>query len=288
MGKLLLDKYSDYMSDGTLVGGKITVDGILLRIECDETELDFFERPVMKRNWTIQMISEDSMETIQLKNMPLIPTEIDMFSDGSLLIVQSRCLKDGTNIERNARRYNPNGQLISAFTLGDGIASVQIAEDDTIWVSYFDEGIFGNFGWDQPLGSDGLVAYNIEGEKIWGACDFNIIDCEALNVVSSKEVYFYYYDDNFLVKLDEMHEVNRYRVESGNSLDQFIFTENTFIAEVDMNTVMGYKIRNKTIVPDKKITFINETGKRIKGQCFMRGPYLYVCGADGVYGAKLM
>ena len=42
----------------------------------------------------------------------LTSVKVDLFSDGTLLIVQSRCLKDGDNIERNARRYNTNGQLI--------------------------------------------------------------------------------------------------------------------------------------------------------------------------------
>lgn len=80
---------------------------------------------------------------------------MDLFSDGTLLIVQGRCLKDGNYFERNARRYNRDGQLIDAFTLGDGINHVQIDDNDTIWLGYFDECVFGNFGWEQPMGNDG-------------------------------------------------------------------------------------------------------------------------------------
>lgn len=105
------------------------------------------------------------------------------------------------------------------------------------------------------MGRDGLAAYNEEGVKIWSAHDYGIIDCYALNVVSSREVYFYYYDDFFLVQLDGMKEVNRYHVQGGNKLDAFIFAGKSLIVRVDMNTVMRFKIRNRTIVPDGKLGF---------------------------------
>lgn len=280
--KVTLQKYIDYSSSLNFISGQITRDGTLLLIESPLQELDFFQRPVPKSNWTIRIIKDTGIETVVLKNTPLIPTEIDLFSDGSLLIVQGRCLKDGEYIERNARIYNPNGQLIKAFTLGDGISNVQIDETDTIWVSYFDEGIFGNFGWEQPMGSAGVIAYTMNGRKLWGASDYGIIDCDALNVASSKEVYFYYYDDFYLVQLCEMKETIRYRVE-GDTLQQFIFDQAGLIGQVDVSTIMRYSIRNRTISPKEKLQFVDETGKRIIGPIFMRGKFLYVYGKDGIY-----
>ena len=211
--KLILQKHVDYSTNMKFVGGQITRDGILLLIESNAYELDFFQHPVPKSNWKIRIIKSEGIETLELKNVPIMPSIADLFSDGTLLIVQSRCLKDGDNIERNARRYNTNGQLIEAFTLGDGISHVQIDETDTIWVGYFDEGIYGNFGWEQPMGSYGLIAYSMNGQKLWGGSNYEIIDCYALNVVSSKEVYFYYYDDFYLVQLSDMNESLRCRVE---------------------------------------------------------------------------
>ncbi|WP_176444820.1 hypothetical protein [Paenibacillus herberti] len=38
------------------------------------------------------------------------------------------------------------------FLLGDGIQSVQVTDKGIIWTSYFDEGVFGNNGWDKPIG----------------------------------------------------------------------------------------------------------------------------------------
>ncbi|OIJ20177.1 hypothetical protein BKP45_10045 [Anaerobacillus alkalidiazotrophicus] len=286
MEKLVLQKYFDYSSNLNLISGQITKEGTLILIESDLQELDFFHRPVPKRNWTIQIIKSDSVETVELKNVPLLPTGVDLFSDGTLLIVQGRCLKDGKYIERNARRYNPNGQLIEAFTLGDGIEHVQIDDNDTIWVSYFDEGVFGNFGWEQPMGSEGLVAYNINGHKLWGAGSFGIVDCYALNVASSKEVYFYYYADSFLVQLNEMKETIRYRIE-GDTINQFIFDKTSLIGQVDMNTIMRFRKNNRTITPKEKLQLIDENGKPIIGPVFMRGTFLYAYGKDGIYIKRL-
>lgn len=89
--------------------------------------------------------------------------------------------------------------------LGDGIQSVQATSNGIIWTSFFDEGIFGNFGWNDPVGACGLVAWNAEGNKIY---DFQpiddldcICDCYALNVESDADVWLYYYTDFPLVHL---------------------------------------------------------------------------------------
>ncbi len=274
----------DYSSDLNFVAGQVARVGNLLFIESDQLELDFFERPVAKTNWSIKIIKDGHIETIELKNLPLIPTEVDIFSDGTVLIVQSRCLKDGNDVERNARRYNPNGQLVDAFTLGDGIQQVQIDESDTIWVSYFDEGIFGNFGWDDPLGSDGVVAYTIHGKRLWGASNFGIVDCYALNVVSSQEVYFYYYDDFYLVKLNKKKDAVRYRVNRRHhTLQQFMFDKTDLIGQIDGNTFFRYRKHLQSYTQKKKIEFLDEKGKRIIGPVFMRGSFLYIYGKDGIY-----
>ncbi|WP_186579517.1 hypothetical protein [Aquibacillus kalidii] len=272
----------DYSSDLNFIGGKVTRDGTLLLIESDILELEFNERPAMKHNWTIRIIKENMIKSVRLKNVPLVPTEVDMFSDGTILIVQVRCSKDGNDIERNARRYNPNGQLIEAFTLGDGIEHVQIDDKDTIWVSYFDEGIFGTSEWEYPMGSDGLIAYTIGGDKLWGASQYGIIDCYALNVVSTKEVYFYFYDESFLVYLNERKESARYRIE-GDTVDQFVFDQKGLIAQTDIYTIKRFQIRNRTIVPKEKVQLIDENGKRIIGPVFMRGSYLYAYGKEAIY-----
>lgn len=281
--KLMMQKWMDFTINKNYVDGQITNDGTLVLIETELQELEYIQWPAPKRNWTIRMIKEDRNEAIELKNVPLLPSMVDFFSDGTILIVQSRCDGDGENLGRNARRYNLNGQLISAFTLGDGINAVQIDETDTIWVGYFDEGVFGDYTYGELMGSDGLVAYSIEGQKLWGAGHYEIADCYALNVVHSKEVYFYYYDDFHLVQLNDQQEVARFLVEGDDTFQQFILDQQNLIVQVDSYTLMRYKIRNRTITPADNLYLIDEHGKRISGQVFMRGKYLYAFGKNGLY-----
>ena len=107
--------------------------------------------------------------------------------------------------QKNGRIYGCDMELKTEILLGDGIMDVQVTKSGTIWTSYTDEGVFGNFGWNQPIGESGLVAWDRYGKKIFeysptsGLDD--IIDCYALNVKSDNDVYFFYYTDFFLVHL---------------------------------------------------------------------------------------
>jgi hypothetical protein len=91
------------------------------------------------------------------------------------------------------------------MVFGDGIADVQVASDHRIWVSYFDEGVFGNFGWPfPPMGSDGLLCFDNEGSIVWrfhspGGFD-TISDCYALNAANDA-VWIYYYTDFPIVRI---------------------------------------------------------------------------------------
>lgn len=284
MEKMTLTKIIPYHSTRNFISAQITMEGKLILIESDQQELDYFERPVKKANWTIRIIDEDNIDTIEIKNIAFIPSEVDMFSDGTILLVQPRCEKKGLVIERNARIYNPNGQLISAFTLGDGIEQMQIDETDTIWVGYFDEGIFGNFGWEEPIGSDGVIAFDKSGEKLWGARKFSIIDSYALNVTSSTHVQFYYYDDFKIVTLNEKKKVkSSYRIEGETSIQQFAFDENGLIGLALGNELIRYRKKGRTYAQKDKIQLVDNFGKRIIGPVFLRGKYIYANGKDGIY-----
>ena len=74
---------------------------------------------------------------------------VQVLPDGEILAASTRCRrwKDGS-YDLNARVYRPDGALKSEFCLGDGIEHMQTDTSGRIWVGYFDEGVFGNFGWD--------------------------------------------------------------------------------------------------------------------------------------------
>ncbi|RKH45065.1 hypothetical protein D7Y23_26540 [Corallococcus sp. AB050B] len=133
--------------------------------------------------------------------------------DGEVLLVNARCryLSEKQH-ERNAHVYSPEGLLLRELTLGDGIADVQTTLDGQVWVSYFDEGVFGNRGWggegpQRPIGEDGLVRFDALGQRQESGVRMAlpgeqiIADCYALNVASEQETWFYSYTDFPLVRM---------------------------------------------------------------------------------------
>lgn len=106
--------------------------------------------------------------------------------------------------DQNASVYDMNGRRQWSFHVGDGVEDVQVSERSTVWVSYFDEGVYG----DTDLAKSGLVSLDRHGEPIfrydslYARSDVPVIcDCYAMNVCSDKEIWLYYYPDFPLVKL---------------------------------------------------------------------------------------
>lgn len=115
-----------------------------------------------------------------------------------LLLCGSRSYHHGGgNIERNARVYTADGQLVREFCLGDGIEHLSVTPDNHIWCGYFDEGIFGNYGWDDPLGKSGLVKWSPDGRIVreyQGTGNRFIADCYAMTTLGNEAAFHYYTD----------------------------------------------------------------------------------------------
>ena len=129
----------------------------------------------------------------------------------NILVVGPRCSRKRDGIpELNARVYNGIGAVTAEFCLGDGIEHVQTDNAGNIWAAYFDEGVFGNFGWGtsnnaEPIGSAGLIRFDQTGKKRWeyhppDGLD-SICDCYALNV-SSNGVWACYYTGFPIIRID--------------------------------------------------------------------------------------
>jgi hypothetical protein len=126
--------------------------------------------------------------------------------DGNLLLAGARChFRGAEDFDRNGRLFSPRGSAISENLLGDGIQDVQVDAEGAIWTSYFDEGIFGNSGWENPIGAAGLVAWDASGRKLY---EFepesnldSMCDCYALNVDFTGSVWCCYYTEFPLVRL---------------------------------------------------------------------------------------
>lgn len=282
--EITLQKRMDDLFQGYFWAGQVASDGSLLLVYTKEAEIDFFERPIKPQDWLIYQIKATDITAISLKNITLLPDFVDVLTDDTILVVQSRCEKTTISVEKNAAVFTKDGQKINTFTLGDGIEHVQVDDANQIWVGYFDEGVFGNFGWENPIGTAGLAMFNQSGKKIWEEATGKIVDCYALNVVNQDEVYYHYYDDFHTVKLQGNKEVARYRMKNGNSLDQFIFTQSDeVIAEVDSGILQRFRVEHHAFIPQEKISLVNETGKKLNGQLFMRGNQLYLFGRKGIY-----
>ncbi|MEK8130728.1 hypothetical protein WMW72_22740 [Paenibacillus filicis] len=118
---------------------------------------------------------------------------------GLLLLVGARCTYYGVDqYDLNAKVCDYQGHTVREFLLGDGIQSVQVTERGTIWTSYFDEGVFGNNGWNQPIGAQGLLAWDEHGSNLYADQVSEIADCYALNAVHEEKIWFYYYTDFLL------------------------------------------------------------------------------------------
>ena len=102
---------------------------------------------------------------------------IDRLSDGRWLLADSRAAPG----ETNGRLYAPDGTPAGAIALGDGIEHIRCAADGTIWVGYFDEGVFSGQnkegGW--PISSSGIARFASDGTVLWS---FNARDGAGLFV----------------------------------------------------------------------------------------------------------
>jgi hypothetical protein len=123
---------------------------------------------------------------------------IQPFGPEAVLLVEGRC-RSGDN---NAKITTKSGEVLSTFHAGDGINDVRVTPENKIWVSYFDEGVFGS-----TVAQAGLARFSSEGKLEF---NFNesalkngipdIADCYALNVCNG-EVFLYYYTDFPLVRI---------------------------------------------------------------------------------------
>jgi hypothetical protein len=93
---------------------------------------------------------------------------------------------------------------VRSLDLGDAGEDVQTTIDGKIWVSYFDEGVFGG-----TIAKEGVVCFAFDGKPEFRYAQFVeqnglpfIADCYAMNVEpSSGDVWLNYYEDFPLVHI---------------------------------------------------------------------------------------
>ncbi|MCG7342570.1 hypothetical protein MHZ92_00410 [Sporosarcina sp. ACRSL] len=156
--------------------------------------------------------------------------------DEHIMLVCARSYyHNAENIEENARVYDKNGHLIRSFCLGDGIEHVYVTKNQEIWTGYFDEGVIGNYGWEEPIGRSGLVGWDAFGHKLDSLeedKEYSIFECLALNSDADGRIWFYFSIDSKIGVRKEGRTV--YYSLEGMGFQSFA---------VDGETVVGYQGR---------------------------------------------
>jgi hypothetical protein len=121
---------------------------------------------------------------------------VQPFGDGWLL---------GNSRGGRATLYNGHGSVRTVLDLGDAIEDLQTTAEGQIWVSYFDEGVYG-----QGPGTQGLICFDGAGVPVFTYGDFAaknglppIDDCYAMNVTGNDDVWLNYYSGFPLVHLHD-------------------------------------------------------------------------------------
>ena len=188
----------------SVIGFDATHDGriILLTISADTAGRHPLERDPRGERWhfaggrpttpyeaRVIIVDGAAQRSIRLPSLHAWLPRCQLLPDDEILVTDPRC--DVRNAKDNAFVYGPDGRLRRSFTLGDGIQHVQTLPDGQIWVGYFDEGIFGNIGWEtkpwiREAAKSGLACFeHREGRLRWRYhCPpdgEHIADCYALN-----------------------------------------------------------------------------------------------------------
>jgi hypothetical protein len=153
----------------------------------------------------------DETVVTRIDDLRLAHPAVQPLPGGRILVVGARCRWRATGPDRNAVVYDSEGQVVTEQTLGDGIEHVLTTPIGRIWVGYFDEGVYGNYGWGDlsspaPIGACGLVRFSTElqleweypVDSRWGS----ISDCYALNV-DGEDAWACYYTGFPVVRIDD-------------------------------------------------------------------------------------
>lgn len=192
-------------SEWQLVRLTLDWDGrpLLLFVEGKPTAPDFHNDPEAWSRWyrtppkAHHVVYSEAGErrTIQFDQSQGLSTfHVQRFDGGWLL---------GERRGGRATVYGAGGNVRFTLDLGDASEDLQTTPEGLIWVSYFDEGVFGS-----SIGRQGLVCFDKAGTPLFKYADFAeqndlpmICDCYAMNVDQTGAVWLNYYTDFPLVRL---------------------------------------------------------------------------------------
>ncbi|WP_433788787.1 hypothetical protein [Actinoplanes sp. CA-252034] len=181
-------------------------DGELTRVSIgpDGEAIALWRGPVP----AITVQSGSGTETVRISSNPPAYAAAQPLPGGRFLVVAGRCRWRPEGAERNATVYERDGTVSAEHVFGDGIQHVLTTPAGEAWVGYFDEGVYGNYGWgsagtERPIGAPGLIRFGSDGTPAWRFPADQappIDDCYALNVLG-ESAWACYYSDFPLVRV---------------------------------------------------------------------------------------
>lgn len=197
-----------------LVGRSVSASGsaLFLFVEADAEQavrgtrksgIGTFPRTRMSREWRFALMTHDGdgQEHFDLAPLDVTFPFIDVFPDGRVLVAGSRSQwRSAHDFDQNGVIVDPANGSKTRFLVGDGVESIAVDSRGRVWASYFDEGIFGNFGWGhpgpEPVGSSGLNCFDDTGKVVWKYPQSSgsgfISDCYAMNVADDTVAIYAY------------------------------------------------------------------------------------------------
>ncbi len=149
------------------------------------------DRPVAAR---ITVHTPELAAVTPIVDLMLAHITVQPMPGGRFLVAGARCRWRRDGPDRNGVLYDAGGQVVAERVLGDGIGHVLATRDGQVWIGYFDEGIYGNYGWGQaateePVGASGIVRFSPGLAPVWHYPKYTevgpwdaVSDCYALNV----------------------------------------------------------------------------------------------------------
>jgi hypothetical protein len=211
------------------------------------------------------------------------PFCVQPLGNDRLLLVRGRARRQ----DHNAHVVTTDGSLVTSFHIGDGIADVQTTHDGQIWISYFDEGVFGG----GEYGPAGAVRFDTNGYANFRFNDSpgivnNINDCYAMNVVSNHEAWFYYYRSFSLVRLVGDQPIRQWPAMPVRGAHGFAIARNMALfggCYQDSQALFLVPLNEKELQAEQ-VQALDEKGQRIAFQrAFGRGPWLYLLTDQDLY-----
>ncbi|MEW9183188.1 hypothetical protein AB2553_23040 [Bacillus mycoides] len=192
----------------------------------------------------------------------------------------------------NAVIYNSDGSEHCKFYAGEGIQDCQVDVNEDIWISYCDEGVFG----ESLIGANGIVAFDSTGHLIFNNYDqyverFNvppIDDCYAMNVIDG-DVWLYYYSEFPLV---QMKDKNFHMLWNEINLIREIWSESFAVAQDKVvfitqdKKLVVYDLNNNHVYDSNPCNELGETIQFVT--YYSRGSVMYFQTDDKLYYVELL